>query len=72
MRIKVEMGEGRDKSQKVTTEDGEVIEGVKECRWVAGTQGPPMLQLDLYAEKVEFDLGSNEPAEGPSEAEAPA
>lgn len=63
MRLKVEMGAGKDRSQKVTSEDGEIIEGVKEVRWVANSNGPPILNLELYAEKVDFDLGINEPQE---------
>lgn len=63
MRLKVEMGAGKDRSQKVTSEDGEIIEGVKEVRWTANSKGPPILHLELYAEKVDFDLGINEPEE---------
>lgn len=59
MRLKVEMGQGRERSQKVTTEDGEIVEGVKEVRWIATAQGPPILVVELFAEKVEFDLGNS-------------
>lgn len=60
------MGQGRDRAQSVKTEDGEMIEGVKECAWVASAQGPPVLVLKLYAEKVDFDLGGEQrPAPAP-------
>lgn len=69
MQLKVEMGQGRAKSQKVTTEDGEIVEGVKEVRWVANAAGPPVLIAELFAEKVIFDLGDSpvepEPDEEP-------
>lgn len=68
MRLKVEMNVTDAKGQKVTTEDGEMVEGIKEVRWSANASERPTVLVELYAEKVDFDLGQAvEPGAIPTE-----
>jgi hypothetical protein len=60
MRLKVEMGHGRSKPARLTTEDGELIEGVVEIDWHADAKDRPKFVVTLVAEKVEIDLGEKE------------
>lgn len=66
MRLKVEMGHGRSKPARLTTEDGELIEGVVDIDWHADAKDRPKFTITLVAEKVEIDLGEEE---GKSEQE---
>lgn len=67
MRLKVEMGEGRARGQSIKTEEGELVEGVKSIEWKANAVDRPVVVVELYAEKVEFDLGSSEQPAQPRE-----
>lgn len=60
MRLKVEMGVGHDKGQRVTTEDGELVEGVANITWRADALDSPKVVLELFASKCDFDLGLSE------------
>lgn len=60
MRLKVEMGHGRSKPARVTTEDGELIEGVVDIDWHADANDRPKFKITLVAERVEIDLGEEE------------
>jgi hypothetical protein len=74
MRLKVEMGVGHAKGQKVTTEDGEFIEGVKSVRWSANAVERPTVIVEVFAEKCDFELGLSDPppaAAEPAEPESP-
>lgn len=68
MRLKVEMNVTSPKGQRVVTEDGEMVEGIKEVRWSANASDRPTVLVELYAEKVDFDLGTAEPEGEPSPA----
>lgn len=65
MRLKAEMGEGKARAQKLTTEDGELVEGVKSLNWKAEAAEAPILVVELYAAKVDFDLGNAPETETP-------
>lgn len=71
MRLKVEMGQGRAKGQSLKTEDGELIEGVKSIEWHAEAVERPLVTVQLYAEKVDFDLGSSDEDAAPAPAPEP-
>ncbi len=59
MRLKVEMNvEGR--GQQLLTEDGEIVEGVKSIEWHADANRP-LLTIEVFPEKVDWDLGSSVP-----------
>jgi len=49
-----------DKGQRVTTEDGELIEGLKSVKWSADAVSRPLVTLEFFAERVVFDLTSAE------------
>lgn len=71
MRLRVEMNAASPRGQRVMTEDGEMIEGVKEVKWAANAVDRPMVILELFAERVEFDLANTqESAEEGSSDEA--
>ena len=63
MRLKLEMGDGKAGAQKVTTEDGELIEGVLSANWKAKAAERPVLVIEVAASKVDFDLGNAPEAE---------
>jgi hypothetical protein len=60
MRLTVEMGNQAKGNQAVRTEDGRIVEGVREVRWSARASERPIIVLELYAEKVTIDLGDPE------------
>jgi hypothetical protein len=60
MRLRVEMGEGRARGQSVRTEEGELVEGMKSIEWKANAVDRPIVVVELYAERVDFDLGSSD------------
>ena len=66
MRLKVEMGVGHSQGQKVTTEDGEFVEGVKSISWSANAVERPTVMVELFAEKCDFDLQLSDPPESAS------
>jgi hypothetical protein len=67
MRLKVEMNVGKGQGQQLVTEDGELVEGVKSIQWHADATRP-LLTVELFPEKVDWDLGSSKvsPAEEPA------
>lgn len=56
MKLRVEMRPGDEKGQRVTIEDGELIEGVHKIEWHAGGVDDPKLVLTLFPQKVDFDI----------------
>lgn len=56
MKVVVEMRPGESKGQRLTTEDGELVEGVKSIEWHADGASRPRVVVEFYAEKVVFDL----------------
>lgn len=58
MRLVVEMGEGKTKSQKLVTEDGELVEGVRSIQWKANAAEQPVVVVEMFASKVDFELGN--------------
>ena len=58
MKLRVEMRPADSKGQRVTTEDGEMIEGIKTVKWSADAVQRPTVIVELYAERVTFDLTS--------------
>lgn len=60
MRLKVEMNVGSSTGQKVTTESGEMVEGIKEVRWAKNASDRPIVTIELYAERVDFETESKE------------
>jgi hypothetical protein len=67
MRLKVEMEVAGEKGQKLLSEDGELVEGVKSITWSANAVERPTLTVEFFPKKLDFDLGSTplEPAEEP-------
>jgi hypothetical protein len=57
MRLKIEMGEQEKGNQRVTTEDGELVEGVKSIQWGARAAERPTVIVEFFPEKIDFDLG---------------
>lgn len=58
MKVKVEMRPGSHKGQRLTTEDGELIEGVASITWKATGLGEeaPKVTVEFFASRVNFDL----------------
>lgn len=71
MRLKVEMEVAGTKGQKLLTEDGEMVEGVKSIEWHADAVDRPRLVIEMFPEKVDFDLGSTPVPESEDEPEQP-
>ena len=63
MRLKVEMEVAGEKGQKLLTEDGEMVEGVKSITWHADAVNRPILTVEFFPEKMDFDLASTPPPE---------
>lgn len=63
MRLKIEMRPGSAKGQRVTTEDGELVEGLKSVEWHADAVQRPIVVIECYAEKVDFDITEPEAAD---------
>jgi hypothetical protein len=57
MRLKIEMGEQEKGNQRLTTEDDELVEGVKSIQWSARAAERPIVLVEFFPEKVDFDLG---------------
>jgi hypothetical protein len=60
MRLKVEMGANEPNQQKLTTETGELIEGVKSIAWGARAQDRPIVTVEFFAERMDFNLDKQE------------
>jgi hypothetical protein len=58
VKIRVEMGNQDEGGQRVVLENGELLEGVKSIRWSARAAERPILELEMFPEKVDFDLGA--------------
>lgn len=71
MRLKVEMAVAEARGQKLVTEDGELVEGVKSIEWKSTAVDRPIVVVEMYAEKVDFDLGSSPLPEPPAEESPP-
>lgn len=65
MRLKIEMGQGRDKPAAAYTENGELIEGVGAIDWHADAVDRPKFTITIAADRVEIVTG--EEKEGPDE-----
>lgn len=66
MRLKVDMGNNMPGNQKLTTEEGELIEGVKEIKWSSQAVERPLVTVTLFAERVAFDnTNEEEPSDVP-------
>jgi hypothetical protein len=50
------MGQNQPLSQRLLTDDGELIEGVKSVEWQADANDPPRVVVTFFAERVDFDL----------------
>lgn len=61
MKLKIEGIAGAPGTQRVTTETGEMVEGIKEVRWSTRALERPLVTLELYAEKCDFELLGEEP-----------
>lgn len=61
MRLKVEMRPSEIIGQRVTTEDGTLVEGIKSVKWSASAADRPIVVLELFAERVNLDLSDPEP-----------
>lgn len=66
MRLRIEMGEQEKGNQRITTEDGELVEGVKSIGWSAKAAERPIILVEFFPEKVDIDLGA------PSQGKEPA
>lgn len=60
MKLKVEMNVAEGRGQQLVTEDGEMIEGIKSIEWHADASRP-LLTVQIFPEKVDWDLGSSVP-----------
>ena len=58
MRLKVEMDVKKGRGQRLLTEEGELVEGVKSVEWKADANRP-MLTIEVFPEKVDWDLGTS-------------
>ncbi|HXU00034.1 MAG TPA: hypothetical protein VN903_03535 [Polyangia bacterium] len=56
MKLRVEMRPGDAKGQRVTTEDGELVEGIQKIEWHADAVDNPKIVLTLFPQKVDFDI----------------
>ena len=59
MRLRVELNVTSPAGQQVTTESGELVEGIKEVRWAKNAADRPIVVLEMFAEKVDFETGTN-------------
>lgn len=59
MKIKIEMGDQEEGNQRVTLENGELLEGVKSIKWSARASERPLLVLEMFPENVDFHLGTS-------------
>lgn len=57
MKIRVEMGNQKEGKQRVVTETGELVEGVRKVSWSARASENPHLIIEFFPSRVEFDLG---------------
>lgn len=62
MRLRVEMRPGDDKGQRVLTENGEIVEGVKSIQWHADASEPKLV-VTFYPQKVDFDIRNRDEIE---------
>jgi hypothetical protein len=56
MKLTIEMRPASDKGQRVVTETGELVEGLKSVQWKANAVERPIVVIEMFAEKVEFDI----------------
>jgi hypothetical protein len=64
MRLRIEMGSQDKGNQRVTTEDGELVEGVKAIRWSSKAAERPIIEIEFFPERVDIDLGAPSTEEG--------
>jgi hypothetical protein len=50
------MRPGDEKGQRLLTEDGEMVEGVKSIEWHADAVNRPIVTVQLFPEKLHFDI----------------
>lgn len=67
MKLTIEMRPASDKGQRVTTETGELVEGVRSIQWKADAVTRPIVTIEMFAEKVNFDIIDPEPYTEPEE-----
>lgn len=67
MKLTIEMRPASAKGQKVTTETGEMVEGIKSVQWKADAVNRPIVTVELFAERCNFDITESDPIEPPPE-----